>query len=195
MSKQRQPAQTSSSLYYETATFAGGCFWCLESIVQETKGVIDAVDGYAGGKETHPTYEDVYLERTGHRESVQVTFDSKVISYQELLAIFWQNINPTDAGGQFFDRGHSYTTAIFYHNAQQKKIAEQSKKDLETSGRFDKPIVTEILPYTTFYKAEEYHQDYYKKSALHYNAYKKASGREAFKKRIWEEIKKRNQHT
>lgn len=177
---------------YEVATLASGCFWCMEAIMQETEGIIDAISGYAGGQEENPTYEDVYSELTGHRETVQVTFDPKEITYEKVLMIFWQNIDPTDAGGQFVDRGFSYTTAIFYHNKSQKEIAQKTKEDLENSNRFDKPIVTEIIPFTTFYKAEEYHQDFYKKSSSRYLGYSEASGRKEFKEKIWEEIQKNN---
>jgi len=169
------------------ATFAAGCFWCMEATMQETEGVTEVVSGYAGGDEADPTYEDVYKGKTKHRESVQVHYDSSIISYEDLLRIFWQNIDPTDDGGQFVDRGFSYTTAIFYHDEEQKNLAEQSKVFLEEERRFDVPIATKILPYTTFYRAEEYHQDFYKKSGTRYKNYKDASGREEFKDSVWQD--------
>lgn len=172
------------------AVFSTGCFWCIEPIMEQTEGVYKSISGYAGGESYNPTYEDVYSERTGHRESVMVIYDPAIISYQQLLDIFWMNIDPTDPGGQFFDRGMSYTTAIFYMNDQEKQLAESSKQDLDESGKFDKPIVTSILPFTTFYEAEEYHQDFYLKSSERYQNYSQASGRKAFKEKIWQEIQK-----
>ena len=158
--------------------------------MQETEGVSEVVSGYAGGEEVDPTYEDVYKGRTGHRESVQVYFDPSVVTYDELLDIFWKNIDPTDDGGQFVDRGFSYTTAIFYHDQDQRRAAQSSLDELDRAGRFDEAIVTKILPFTSFYPAEDYHQDYYKKSSTRYNIYKDASGREDFKRKVWEEIQK-----
>jgi len=172
------------------ATFAAGCFWCMEAIMQETEGIFEVISGYTGGEEKDPTYEDVYKGRTGHREAVRVIYDPKQISYKEILDIFWKNIDPTDAGGQFVDRGFSYTTAIFYHNEKQREIAEASKKALEGSERFDKSIATEVVPLTTFYKAEEYHQDFYRKSSNRYNRYKENSGREAYKESVWQDQKR-----
>lgn len=171
-----------------SATFAGGCFWCTESAFQETKGVTNAIAGYAGGEEYNPTYRDVYTETTGHREALRVYFKPDVISYEELLDIYWKIIDPTDPDGQFVDKGMSYTTAIFYENDEQKSLAETTKNALEESNRFDKPIVTKILPFSTFYEAEEYHQDFYIKSADRYKAYADASGREEFRDLIWREI-------
>jgi peptide methionine sulfoxide reductase msrA/msrB len=176
----------------EVATFAGGCFWCIEAVFQETEGISAAISGYAGGQEEDPTYEEVYTETTGHREAVQVFFDPEVITYMEIIDIYWKSIDPTDPGGQFVDRGHSYTTAIFYHNEEQKKIAEQTKMELEDSSVFEESIVTEILPFTTFYRAEEYHQDFYQKSSDRYQNYESASGREEFKEFVWGEIEKGN---
>lgn len=173
-----------------SATFAGGCFWCTEAAFQETDGVTNSISGYAGGEEYDPTYKDVYSETTGHREALRVYYYSDKISYEELLEIFWRSIDPTDGGGQFVDRGMSYTTAIFYENDEQKAAAEKSKKELEESGRFDKPIATKILPFTTFYEAEDYHQDFYKKSPDRYKSYSGASGREEFKDLVWGEIQK-----
>jgi len=147
----------------EESTFAGGCFWCMESAFQEVNGVLTVVSGYSNGEKENPTYEEVLTGKTGHFEAVRVTYDPKVISYEELLNIFWRQIDPTDSEGQFADRGSQYKTAIFYHNEEQRIAAEKSKKELEESKKFDDPIVTEILPILNFYPAEEYHQDYYKK--------------------------------
>jgi peptide methionine sulfoxide reductase msrA/msrB len=169
----------------ELATFAGGCFWCMVSPFEEMPGIIQVVSGYTGGHKENPTYEEVCSGTTGHYEAVQITFDPDVFPYENLLDIFWRQIDPTDPGGQFYDRGRSYQTAIFYHNEEQKRKAEASKKALEESGRFDKPIVTEILPASPFYPAEEYHQNYHKKNPLHYKMYSRGSGREAFIEKHW----------
>jgi peptide methionine sulfoxide reductase msrA/msrB len=172
----------------EVATFAGGCFWCVEAPFEEVDGVISVVSGYAGGKEKNPTYSEVSGGQTSHRESVQITYDPEIVSYAELVDIFWQTFDPTDVGGSFFDRGSQYESAIFFHNEEQKKVAEESKKRLDQSKRFSKPIATPIIKYTNFYPAEEYHQDYYKKSPQDYYAYRKGSGRDAFIQRHWPEI-------
>jgi peptide methionine sulfoxide reductase msrA/msrB len=168
---------------YEKATFAGGCFWCIEAALQEKEGVVEAISGYTGGEKANPTYQEVSAGNTGHYEAVLVIYDPKIISYKELLDFFFFQIDPTDDQGQFTDKGAQYKTAVFYHNEEQKKIAEETKKQLQE--QFDKPIVTEILPIKEFYEAESYHQDYYKKSALHYNIYKKGSGREEKLEEIW----------
>lgn len=152
---------------------------------EEMPGIIKVVSGYIGGSKENPTYEEVCTLKTGHYEAVQITFDPGIFSYRQLLEIYWQQIDPTDPGGQFFDRGQSYKTAIFYHNREQQLEAETSKKTLGESGRFDDPIVTEILPAVTFYPAEEYHQDYHMKNPLRYNAYRQGSGRDAFLKTNW----------
>ena len=170
------------------ATFAGGCFWCIESAFDELEGVKEAVSGYTGGKTKNPTYPEVCTGKTGHYEAVQVIFDSNKITYRELVEIFWQQIDPTDPTGQFADKGSQYKTAIFYHNEEQKKIAEESKKALEKSGKFDKPIVTEIKEASEFYPAEDYHQDYYKTCPIKYQNYKIGSGRESFLKRVWKKV-------
>jgi peptide methionine sulfoxide reductase msrA/msrB len=170
----------------ETATFAGGCFWCMESDFEKVDGVVDVVSGYTGGHTENPTYGDVCAGVTGHVEAVQVHYDPKRVSYGELLDIFWRHVEPTDAGGQFVDRGPQYRTAIFYHNDVQKELAEASKKALDRSGRFDRPIVTEILPLTRFYSAEDYHQDYQRKDPMHYRQYRLGSGRDRFIKKIWD---------
>lgn len=172
----------------ELATFAGGCFWCVEAPFEGIDGVITVISGYAGGKEKNPTYSEVSNGRTSHRESVQITFDPEVISYSELVDIFWQTYDPTDVGGSFYDRGSQYESAIFYHDPTQKKAAEESKKLLDKSGKFDKPIATPLIKYTNFYPAEEYHQDYYKKSPKDYYAYRNGSGRDKFIKAHWPEL-------
>ncbi|OGS32610.1 MAG: methionine sulfoxide reductase [Elusimicrobia bacterium RIFOXYC2_FULL_34_12] len=168
---------------YEIATFAGGCFWCMEHPFEKLNGVIEVISGYTGGTGNNPNYQD-YSDK-GHVEVIQITYDSKVITYSELLNVFWRQIDPTDSGGQFVDRGPQYKSAIFYHNDEQKKSAEKSKSELQKSGRFGKPIVTEIIKASTFYKAEDYHQDYYKKSSIKYKFYRFNSGRDKFLKKVW----------
>jgi methionine-S-sulfoxide reductase len=172
---------------YELATFAGGCFWCMVKPFDQWPGVIRVVSGYTGGDLPNPTYQQVCSDTTGHYEAVQITFDPDRISYQEILTVFWQSIDPTDAGGQFADRGSSYKTAIFYHNEEQKAQAEQSKKELQENGPFSSPIVTPILPAKPFYEAEDYHQDYYKKNPQHYQRYSIGSGRAGFLERNWKQ--------
>lgn len=169
----------------QTAIFGGGCFWCMEPPFEQQTGVTEVVAGYTGGLENEATYEQVSSGRTNHIESVRVRYDPQQVSYTELLDIFWRQIDPTDDGGQFADRGRHYKTAIFYASEEQRVAAEQSKKALEQSGIFERPIVTAILPVKPFYEAEEYHQDYYLKNVLHYNLYKKGSGREAFITKVW----------
>lgn len=167
------------------ATFAGGCFWCMVKPFDRYEGVSAVISGYTGGDLANPTYEQVCTNKTGHHEAVQITFDDEIISYETLLELFWQQIDPTDAGGQFFDRGESYETAIFTHSDEQQALAEQSKNALQLSGKFNKPIATKIIPAKTFYPAEEGHQDYYMKNPAHYNRYAIGSGREQFKKDNW----------
>ncbi|ANF97559.1 peptide-methionine (S)-S-oxide reductase MsrA [Paenibacillus bovis] len=174
-----------SESHYEKATFAGGCFWCMVTPFEELPGIISIRSGYTGGHTENPTYEEVCKETTGHAEAVQIVFDPAIFPYEKLLELFWQQIDPTDAGGQFYDRGSSYRTGIFYHNEHQRELAEASKQELEASGRFDKPIVTEITPAQTFYEAETYHQDYHKKNTGHYKRYRKGSGRDAFIEQHW----------
>lgn len=161
------------------ATFAGGCFWCIEAAFNELEGVKSTLSGYTGGETKDPTYHSI----DDHREAVQITYNSDKISYKKLLEIFWTHIDPTDSGGQFADRGHSYTTAIYYHDEEQKQLAEESKSQL----KLNEPIVTEILPAKEFYKAEEKHQNYYKTCSLQYNAYKIGSGRVQRLKELWGE--------
>ncbi len=169
----------------ETATFAGGCFWCMQPPFDKTRGVVSTVVGYTGGKEKNPTYEQVSSGRTGHRESIQVTFDPAQVTYEQLVDVFWHNINPTQADGQFADIGPQYRTAIFYRSEEQKRIAGESKAKLGKSGKFSKPIATEILPAGPFYAAEEYHQKYYQKNPEHYHSYAVGSGRYPFLERTW----------
>ena len=171
--------------HLERATFAGGCFWCLESDFEKLDGVVEAVSGYCGGVTENPTYKEVCGGGTGHMEAVQVLFDPDKIRYEDLLDVFWRHVDPTDPGGQFVDRGPQYRTAIFYHDDHQKKIAEASKEAIKKSGRFKKPIVTEIIKLTAFYEAEDYHQNYYKKNTFHYNRYRSNSGRDQFMTRVW----------
>jgi peptide methionine sulfoxide reductase msrA/msrB len=173
----------------EKATLAGGCFWCMVPPFEKLDGVTEVLSGYTGGHKENPTYEEVSAGKTGHVESVQVTFDPSKISYEKLLGVFWRQIDPTDPGGQFVDRGAQYRSVIFYHTPEQKALAEKSRDELQRSGRFQKPIVTEILPAGKFYKAEEYHQDYYKKNPIRYKFYRFNSGRDQFLKKVWGEEK------
>jgi peptide methionine sulfoxide reductase msrA/msrB len=173
---------------YEVATFAGGCFWCMVKPFDEQPGIIKVVSGYTGGHKENPTYKEVCSETTGHYEAVQITFDPEVFPYEKLLELYWPQIDPTDAGGQFADRGDSYRTAIFYHNEHQKELAEESKRQLEASGRFAEPIATQILPAKPFYEAEEYHQGYYKKNKFRYAMYRRGSGRDRFIKENWKDF-------
>jgi peptide methionine sulfoxide reductase msrA/msrB len=172
----------------ETATFAGGCFWCSESDFEKVEGVIEVISGYTGGRKEDADYQRVSAGVTGHYEAVQVQYDPARISYEQLLEVFWRHIDPTDSGGQFVDRGSQYRSAIFYHNEAQKQLAEASKQKLAGSGRFDKPIVTPILPLTGFYAAESYHQDYYKTNPAHYKMYRSGSGRDQFVANVWKDI-------
>jgi peptide methionine sulfoxide reductase msrA/msrB len=170
---------------YEKATFAGGCFWCMEPPFKKLKGVKEVISGYTGGQKVNPTYEEVSAGKTGHYEAIQIVFNPTQTSYDDLLDIFWRNIDPTDAYGQFADKGSQYKTAIFYHNEKQKEIAEKSKQKLRDSKKFNKEIATLILPASAFFPAEDYHQDYHKKNPLHYNMYKAGSGRTDFIKKNW----------
>jgi len=167
------------------ATFAGGCFWCLEADFEKLPGVIEVVSGYTGGQEEHPTYEEASSGRTGHLEAIQIDYDPARIGYEELLDVFWRHIDPTDPDGQFADRGSQYQTAIFYHDEEQRAMAEQSKERLNRSGRFSKPVVTQVRPFPRFYEAEEHHQDYHQKSPLRYKTYRWGSGRDRFLERAW----------
>lgn len=167
------------------ATFAGGCFWCMQHPFDKLEGVISTTVGYTGGTEKNPTYKGVSAGKTGHAEAVEITYDPLKITYPQLLDIFWRNINPTQVNGQFFDIGRQYRTAIFYHNKEQEKLALDSKEKLENSARYDKKIVTEIVPATDFYRAEDYHQDYYKKNPIRYKYYRIGSGRDRYLEEVW----------
>lgn len=169
----------------QKATFAGGCFWCMVKPFDSLDGIESVVSGYTGGDLPNPTYEQVCSETTGHKEAVEITFQPEIFPYEKLLDVFWTQIDPTDAGGQFFDRGSSYAPAIFVHSEEQRIAAEKSKQELNNSGKFEKPIVTPILEAKPFYLAEQYHQDYYKKNPAHYNRYSVGSGRAAFIERNW----------
>lgn len=168
------------------ATFAGGCFWCVESAFQDLAGVQSAVSGFSGGTKANPTYEEVSSGQTDHAEAVQVTYDPDEIGYERLLHVYWRQIDPTDADGQFADRGAQYRPVIFYHSERQERLAEQSKQELAESDLFDDPIAVEIQPFTGFHPAEEYHQDYYKKHPARYKEYYEGSGRGPFLRRVWE---------
>jgi methionine-S-sulfoxide reductase len=174
------PAET------KTAVFAGGCFWCIQPAFDKANGVIKTVVGYCGGTEPNPTYELVSSEKTGYRESIQITYDPAKISYDRLLDIYWRQIDPTQADGQFTDIGRSYRAAIFFSNDDEKKIAETSKEKLARSGKFNKPIATEILPAMKFYPAEAYHQKYYQQNPEHFEAFEQGSGRTSFHKKTWD---------
>lgn len=169
----------------DTATLAGGCFWCLESDLEKVDGVIQVVSGYTGGHVKDPTYEQVSSGGSGHVEAVQVLYDTAKLTYEELLDVFWKHVDPTDPGGQFVDRGSQYRPVIFYHDDEQRQLAEKSKEELDKSGRFDGPVVTEIVKFSKFYKAEKYHQDYYRENPLRYKYYRWRSGRDQFLERVW----------
>ena len=167
------------------ATFAGGCFWCTESDFEKIDGVAEVISGYTGGDEENPTYKQVSAGRTGHYEAIQVLYDPAKVTYAELLDVFWRHVDPTDNGGQFVDRGPQYRPAIFYHDDEQKMLAEKSKAEMDKSGVFKQPIAAEIIPLKKFYAAEEYHQDYYKKNPFRYKMYRSGSGRDQFIDSIW----------
>lgn len=170
---------------WEKATFAGGCFWCMENPFEHIDGVKEVVSGFSGGTEVDPSYNEVASGHTSHMEAIQIEFDANQVSYAKLVEVYWRQIDPTDDGGQFVDRGDHYRTAIFYHNAEQQQLAEQSKDQLKNSGRFAAPIVTRILPYTVFYPAEEYHQNFHEKSPQRYCSYRMYSGRDQFLEKMW----------
>lgn len=176
-----------SNSQYEKATFAGGCFWCMVSPFEELPGIISIRSGYTGGHTENPTYKEVCTETTGHAEAVQIVYDPAIFPYTKLLELYWQQIDPTDEGGQFYDRGSSYRTTIYYHTEEQRELAEISKQEVAASGRFDKPIVTPIEPAQTFYEAEEYHQDYHKKNPKHYKEDREQSGRDEFIDSNWQQ--------
>jgi peptide methionine sulfoxide reductase msrA/msrB len=180
---QNKMAKTGATKNTNIATFAGGCFWCVESDLEKLPGVLDVISGYAGGKGDNPTYET--YAKMGYSEAVQVYYDPREISYEQLLDYFLKHIDPTDAGGQFADRGPGYRTAIFYQNEEEKKVAEQSLRALVKSGKFSEPIATEIIKITGFYPAEDYHQAYYEKNPTHYKYYRSGSGRDTFLQKTW----------
>lgn len=169
----------------EKATFAGGCFWCMVKPFDQWDGVKSVISGYIGGHLKNPTYEQVKTGSTGHYEAVEITYDSNQISFEQILSLYWAQIDPTDPDGQFHDRGSQYRTAIFYHNEEQKQLALKSKQNLEDSGRFNQPIVTEIINYSRFYPAEEYHQDFYQKNKDEYEKDRQLSGRDQFIEQNW----------
>lgn len=177
--------QKESSAVMKVATFAGGCFWCMEPPFEKLQGVKQVISGYTGGTTQNPTYKDVSYGSTGHVEAVQIHYDATQVSYKDLLEVFWRNVDPTDNGGQFVDRGDSYLTAIYYHGAEQKKQAQESKKRLEASKRYALKIVTPIIEAKEFYAAEDYHQDYYKKNPVRYKYYRFRSGRDQFIEKVW----------
>src|SRR5438874_445238 len=179
--------QNSSAAATKTVIFAGGCFWCIQPAFDKANGVIKTVVGYSGGTEANPTYELVSSEKTGYRESIEITYDPAKISFDQLLDIYWRQIDPTQADGQFTDIGPSYRAAIFYKDNDEKRIAETSKEKLARSGKFEKPIVTEILPAMRFYPAEAYHQKYYQQNPEHFEAFEHGSGRVSFQKKTWGE--------
>ena len=179
----------------EKATFAGGCFWCMESPFEKLEGVTEVISGYTDGHKENPTYKEVSSGTTGHLESIQIIYDPSKITYTELLDVFWRQVDPTDPGGQFVDRGQQYTTAIFYHNDEQKALAEASKEKLNQSGRYDNSLVTPIKKASKFYPAEEYHQDYYDKNPIRYKYYRYNSGRDRYLKKIWGEDKMKTSKT
>lgn len=170
----------------QRAIFAGGCFWCMEPPFEKLEGVISVDSGYSGGEHKNPTYQEVSSGATDHLEAIEVVYDPTQIGYGALLDTYWQQIDPTDGGGSFVDRGHHYQSAIYYQNEEQQRLAEASKRALEQSGRFSKPVVTAVLPAKPFYPAEDYHQDFYKKNPLHYKRYRTGSGRDQFIEQTWE---------
>lgn len=170
----------------QLATFAGGCFWCMVTPFDELPGIHGIVSGYMGGEKAHPTYEEVKTGMTGHAEVVQITFDPQLFAYEQLLELYWVQIDPTDSEGQFQDRGSQYRPAIFYHNKEQQALALASKQAIEASNRFDKPIVVEISEASVFYPAEDYHQDYHKKNPKHYKEDREQSGRDTFIDEHWQ---------
>ncbi|HWX25541.1 MAG TPA: peptide-methionine (S)-S-oxide reductase MsrA [Vicinamibacteria bacterium] len=171
----------------ETATFAGGCFWCMQPPFEKVPGVLSATAGYTGGQKKNPTYEEVSSGSTGHAESVQVIYDPSKVTYAQLLDVFWHNIDPLSPNGQFCDHGTQYRSAIFFNDEAQHQAAETSKRAIETSGRFKETIVTQIVPASAFYPAEEHHQDYYKKNPVQYHAYRSGCGRDQRLKQLWGE--------
>jgi methionine-S-sulfoxide reductase len=188
--KDRQGMEKGSAML-EKAIFAGGCFWCMEPPFEKLDGVVSVTAGYTGGQQVNPTYEEVSSGRTGHAEAVEILFDPAKVSFEKLLEVFWMNIDPTDARGQFVDRGSQYRSAIFVLNEEQKRQAEASRDALAQTGRFEGPIVAQIVPASTFYPAEEYHQDYYRKNSIRYKFFRYNSGRDQFLDKEWGEERKK----
>lgn len=174
-----------TSGHIEQATFAGGCFWCMVPPFEALDGVLSIISGYSGGKEMSPSYQQVSSGKTGHTEAVQISYDRRKVCYQQLLDIYWQQIDPTTPNRQFVDEGAHYRTAIFYHTEEQRQLAEASKEALEKSGVFNAPIVTDIVSFESFYPAEEYHQEYHRKNPSRYELYRHHSGRDQFLERTW----------
>jgi peptide methionine sulfoxide reductase msrA/msrB len=183
--EKEEGAMNTESPVTASAVFAGGCFWCTEADFSKIAGVLEVISGYTGGRVSHPTYEQVSAGGTGHYEAVQVVYDPSRIDYPRLLDVFWRHVDPTDAGGQFVDRGPQYRSAIFYADETQKRLAEQSRERLAASGPFNRPIVTEILPLAEFYPAEDYHQDYFETNPFRYRFYRSGSGRDRFLEQAW----------
>lgn len=179
------PAAVKPAVKEDIAIFAGGCFWCMETDFEKRPGIKGVISGYTGGSEPNPTYEQVSSHMTGHREAVEIHFDPSVITYAQLVDLYWHSIDPTQADGQFADIGESYRTAIFYRNDAQRQVAEKSKLDLELTKTLGKPIATEILPATKFWPAEDYHQDYWTKDPMHYRMYRYGSGRDQRLHQVW----------
>lgn len=178
-------AMIPSAFAVQKAYFAGGCFWCMEAPFEKQAGVVSVISGYTGGKIKSPTYRQVSGGQTAHTEAVEISFDEQKITYQQLLAIFWRQIDPTDDTGQFVDRGAQYRPGIFYVNKQQQALAEKSRQELSQRKIFKRPIKTEITPFTAFYPAEDYHQDYYQKNPVRYRFYRHRSGRDQFLQKVW----------
>jgi peptide-methionine (S)-S-oxide reductase len=187
LSGQAAAATDTATPAYETATFAGGCFWCMEAPFDKLNGVISTTSGYTGGHKKDPTYKEVSHGGTGHAEAVQIVYDPKKVSYTKLLDVFWHNVDPTNAHGQFCDNGDQYRSEIFYHNEEQRRLAVASEQDLEKHKPFSAPIVTRIVPATTFYPAEEYHQNYYQNNPIRYKYYRFSCGRDQQLEKLWGE--------
>jgi len=179
------PMTPSAEIEYKKAIFAGGCFWCMESPFKKIKGVKEVISGYTGGSSENPTYEEVCSGTSGHLEAVRVTYDPAQVSYKELLEVFWQQVDPTDPGGQFVDRGPQYRTAIFYLDEDQKATAEASREQIHAEGRHGRPIVTEIIPEAAFYPAEDHHQNFYIREPVRYRIYRAHSGRDRYLDKVW----------
>ena len=182
---QTPPAAPQDKPVVEYATFAAGCFWCVEAAFDPVPGVLSTTSGFTGGTKKNPSYEEVSAGGTGHAEAVQVAYDPSKVTYAQLLQVFWHNVDPLTPNAQFCDHGEQYRSAIFVANAEQRRLAEESKRQLEASKRFDKPVVTQIVPTSAFYPAEEYHQDYYRKNPVRYHYYRFACGRDARLKALW----------